>query len=278
MLGGLLLVASAALAACPGEPVTLGRGTLYYTVDSSCGNGRDAACLSEHVLSRPPDCGRDIVFEEHYGGGTSTRRGYYPSTMSQQLQRLIFAKVADGHYRGDGAADLLAHDPPELSAPVDGRRTATATRWVDGPPRPPRNSWTGRGCEPHEQVPDAEGASCSRIFRGDQVTAQRVDPLGPSASLHLYANSWRNREVFYVVHDHSRDRHTYVGLTVTTSPDELPIVLTEHQGGLVLVHATREGGLLLHRVHPDGRLVQRSLEPGTPSPTSSAELDTLLGP
>jgi len=250
-----LLTALAQTPTCEGDPVQVGRIPYSYREESGCGNGRWAECIADHVVGRPPSCD-GATLHEQFGGGTSTRFATIRGD-DASARRWLLTKVG-GVPRDESASDLLAHDPPTRSA-ADGAvpRTAQATRWVAGVPATPRISWAEQPC-PDDAPSDT---TCLRIFRGDQVKPARVDRIDASTSLHVYANDWRNRRVFLVLHDEGGQRHTLVAKHMIPTGD-LPTVVDRHEG-LVLAHQDMDAVTLYTWVRPDGSTTVVPLAGGT---------------
>jgi hypothetical protein len=240
----------------------VGRQTYTYETSGGCGNGRSAECTTTHTLYAPGTCAPTVLIEWS-GGGTSTREGHLRGS-DPAARRWLLAK-AGTRLRTDAAEDLLAHPPP-AGGPV---------RWVQGAPTTPRNSWFERPCEGSSWSPGPED-TCVGIFTGEQVTRRRIDPVVAGFELHVYANDWRNRRVFLVLHDTASGRHALVAKTMvpsfTTPPTELPQVVGHTRDGVVLAQATMDVPQQLHWIRTDGSHQSRLVQ-GRPTPQGDGWID-----
>lgn len=238
-----------AAAECEGETVEIDGTSYTWREDSGCGNGRHAECTADHVLASGPECTGPSMHEQ-FGGGTSSR--YVTVTGATPGQRDWLLSKTGVRRRTRGALDVLADPLPALSEPVGPSRlqSARVSRWVDGQPQKPRQSWTPTECSSDDEAPETE---CFRVFRGDQVDYVATIPVADGVKLRLFANDFRNRRVYYVLHDEKADRHGVLAGIVTMGG--LPETIGRMDGGVLLQHPVfMDSGTVLELVTPEGTL------------------------
>ena len=246
MLEALLLFWTAALA-CEGEPVEIGGKKYTFVEEGGCGNGRNATCETTYRLRAGEAC-EGPTLTEQFGGGSSRRaavvHGAAPAERDWLLAKAGFvARTTD---RLDGLAQP-ASDP---------------VRWIAGSPSPPRVSWASIPCPADEELGAQPGDACWDVFRGDQLTFRSKATVGAGVELHWFANDFRNRRTFLVLHDTKRDRHAVLAEVATWG--DIPEVVATFDGIWLTSSEAGDAAMLLFHIAPDGRIWRQRFETQVP--------------